>query len=313
MSNYRCDICNYSCGNRKSSLEKHVLSQKHLNRVIELSFKENKTNLSFSNERITGATLSCTVNNTHPPELLTFFAETIQRMETNIQLLSVQNKLITDQNTKLLQKSKRSIKENRKETVEQRMKPTTEYKMKETKEGIEKHTTECIKEDTQNTTKILTSQKKMIDYFTTTHRDAVNISTFYNQERGVSFTDSQMNIERILTTDIVTLVYEWFCKKIETIDKDKLPLQVHKKFTYIKIDEEWVIDNGEKEESFLETFLLPFYELLIETNEETNRTEQEKTMIERTIPKYMCMCKEMKIKILKKIMKHPKIVCNIKV
>lgn len=341
MSDYKCDICNYSCGNRKSSFEKHVLSQKHLNRVIELGFKENHTSLSLSNEiqytsnnNINTNTIA--INTPHSPELLTFFTETIQRMERNIQLLSIQNKIITEKNTKLSQKKKHGIKETKKETIEQKTKYLPEEKMKETKEGVKKDSThdkmkepnEKIvgansvgdgrifrkeNEDIESDTQIQTLNKKMIDYFNSKHKDAINISTFYNRQMGVSFTESQMNIERILTTDMTTLVYEWFCVKIETFDKETLPLQSHKKITYVKIDEEWRVDDGEKEESFLETFLLPFYDLLIKTNEEENRPEQEMMMIERMMTKYMCMSKEIKDKILKKMLKHPKIVCNVKI
>jgi hypothetical protein len=389
MSDYKCDVCNYSCGNRKSSFEKHVLSQKHLNRVIELGFKENTTNLSFAHIPILNEMEKKRMKENEPdcrpplaqPELFTFFAETIQRMERNIQLLSIQNKIITDKNTKLLQKKKHSIKETKKETTEQKIKPSPspppEDKMKEMTEKTPPKTKEneriagannsqpvnkgCGRillfgsaqpsqkyeakggfttddrifrngmTENESVNKSLSVNKKMIEYFNRKHKDALNISTFYNQQRGISFTDSQMSIERILTTDITTLVYEWFCTKIETFDKDKLPIQSHKKITYVKIDDEWGVDNGEKEESFLETFLLPFYELIIKTNERIagvsssegddrnamdeneeggNRTEQEITMIERMMTKYMCMSKETKDKIMKKILKHPKIVCN---
>jgi hypothetical protein len=350
-----------------------MISQKHLNRVIELGLKENTPVLLSPNGIIARANKSQTVNegavkpmfplllgfptddriflngmkenesphynpttaifeNTHSPELLTFFTETIQLMERNIQILSIQNELIKRQNTKLLQKTKHGIKENAKDKIEQTLKES----MQEKTQGIERITgankSQIVDEGwgrrgnlgfptddrifrngmTENV-KTHDKEKKVIDYFNSKHKDAVDISTFYNQERGVSFTESQMNIERILKIDIITLVYEWFCMKIETVDKYKLPLQVHNKITYIKIDDEWRKDNGEKEESFLETFLLPFYDFLIKTNEDVNITEQEKTMIERVITKYMCMSKETKDKILKKIFKHPKIVCNAKV
>jgi len=282
-----------------------------LNKVIELGINQTKINPSDSNkyqyniieksrERPEGAH----IRNHQHPTLVTFFTETIQRMERNIQLLSIQNKLIKEQNIKLLQNNGYPVKDK------------IEYKINETtgdlRESIKCSSTAHKYENAYDTIKIIPTHIKIIEYLNSKHKDALNISTFYNEERGVLFTTPDMNIERILTVDIITLVYEWFSIKIEGIDKYKIPLQVHKKTTYIKIDDEWRVDNDKKEESFLETFLLPFYELLIKTNEDMNRSESEKTIIERMMTKYMCMNKETKDKILKKILKHPKILCDIK-
>jgi hypothetical protein len=154
-----------------------MISQKHLNRVIELGLKENTPVLLSPNGIIARANKSQTVNegavkpmfplllgfptddriflngmkenesphynpttaifeNTHPPELLTFFTETIQLMERNIQILSIQNELIKRQNTKLLQKTKHGIKENAKEKIEQTLKES----MQEKTQGIKRIT-----------------------------------------------------------------------------------------------------------------------------------------------------------------------------
>lgn len=280
---YNCNICNYFCGNRKSNYEKHIITQKHFNKCIKLDLQKINTNpidspilhnsFNINTSDIIGNTNLIESSHTGNIDKLAVLTKTIH-------LLTIQNQYIIKHIGLLSQKGN------------------------------------TISPATSRPPAKPPSPLKIIEYLTNEYKNADNIFTFYNQERGVSFKETQMNIEKIITTDIETLVYEWFCTKIDTIDKEKLPLHVFKKNIYIKVGDKWEINNEEKQESFLETFLLPFCDFLIKTNNEinnnSNATEKEKIVIERMMTKYFCMSKETKTKLMKKILKHPKLVCNIK-
>ena len=263
---YTCNICNYSCGNRKSNYEKHIISQKHLNKCINIELQ--KSNPTTTNPILHNPMSINTPDDTDNIDKIAVLTETIHR-------LTIQNQYIIKHIGLLSQKSTTTT-------------PATSRPPPEPLTPL-----------------------KIIDNLTNEYKNADNIFTFYNQERGVSFKEIQMDFEKITTTDIETLVYEWFCIKIDMFDKEKLPLHVFKKNIYIKVGEKWEINNEEKQVSFLETFLLPFCDFLIKTNDEINNnlnaTEKEKALVECMITKYFCITKETKTKLLKKIMKHPKL------
>lgn len=271
---YNCNICNYFCGNRKSSYEKHIISQKHINKCINFELQKPNTNPINNPVNINTTDVQVVIESNHTENIdkIAVLTETIHR-------LTIQNQYIIKHIGLLSQKGTTTL-------------PAT------------------FRPPPEPLTPL-----KIIENLTNEYKNADNIFTFYNQERGVSFKEIQMDIEKIITTDIETLVYEWFCIKIDMIDKEKLPLHVFKKNIYIKVGEKWEINNEEKQVSFLETFLLPFCEFLIKTNDEMNNnpnaTEKEKTVVERMITKYFCINKETKTKLLKKILKHPKLVYNI--